>query len=122
MMTDFVTTLFDNDSNPNKVTVAYTASLKALEQGYSAGLILMVDAVYLARPGQVDGIDIGAPFQPVKDLQQAFLDKGGKVMVCGACMEHNGVAKDEIDPRFEVISADDVVTLMVESKGSLPIT
>lgn len=121
-MTDFVTTLFDNESNPGKVTIAYAVSLKALEQGHSVGLILMIDAVYLARPGQVDGIDIGAPFRAVKELQQAFLDKGGKVFVCESCMEHNGITADEIDPRFEVISAGDVVTLMVESKGSLPIT
>ncbi len=81
---DYVGTLFDNDSNPNKVTVAFTMANQALAAGYSAALILMVDAVHLACPGKVDSIDIGEPFKPIKALQEAFLEKGGKILVCTA--------------------------------------
>lgn len=31
-ITDYVSTLFDNDSNPNKVTVALTMAAKAVEK------------------------------------------------------------------------------------------
>ncbi|PID45770.1 MAG: sulfur reduction protein DsrE [Proteobacteria bacterium] len=119
---DYVGTLFDNDSNPNKVTVAFTMASKALEAGHSAALILMVDAVHLACPGSVDGIDIGEPFMPVKSVQEAFLEKGGKILVCGACMIHNKVKADTIDERFEIINADDVVELVMNAKGSLQLT
>ncbi|PIE45219.1 MAG: sulfur reduction protein DsrE [Gammaproteobacteria bacterium] len=120
--TDYVGTLFDNTSNPNKVTVAFTMGVKALENGHSASLMLMVDAVHLAIPGRIDDIDIGSPFMPVKQLQEAFLEKGGKVLVCQACMVHNGVSEKDIDPRFSIINADDVITLLMQAKGTLQLT
>lgn len=120
--TDYVSTLFSNIDDPNKITVALTAAVKALEQGYSASIMLMVDGVYLARPGTLDGVDIGAPFMPAPDLLAAFMEKGGQMLVCGACMQHNGVPADEIDSRFEVITADDVVSLLMGAKGTLQLT
>ena len=120
--TDYVGTLFDDQTNPNKITVAYTMAVTALERGHSSTLILMVDAVHLARPNALDSIDIGAPFKPAKELLQAFMDKGGQVLVCKACMVHNNVQESEIDTRFGIISADDVVNLLMSAKGSLQLT
>lgn len=119
---NYVSTLFDNDSNPSKVTVAFTMANKALEAGHSAALILMVDAVHLAIPGKVDGIDIGEPFKPVKGLQEAFLDKGGQIFVCQSCMVHNGVSEAAIDSRFDVITADGVIALTMNAKGTLQLS
>ncbi len=120
--TQYVGTLFDEVNNPNKVTVAFTMGVKALEQGHSATIMLMVDAVHLAKPGKVDDLNIGAPFMPVKDLQEAFLANGGKIVVCKACMIHNGVADDQIDQRFEIISAEEVVPLLMNAQGTLQLT
>ncbi len=120
--TDYVGTLFDNDSNPNKITVAYTMAVTALESGHSASIILMVDAVHLALPKALDSIDIGAPFKPAGELLAAFMEKGGQILVCKACMVHNNVDESAIDPRFGIISADDVVNLLMNAKGSLQLT
>ncbi len=120
--TDYVGTLFDNVDDPNKITVAYTMGNKAIEAGHSASIILMVDAVHLACPGKLDDIDIGAPFMPAKKLQEAFLEKGGKIFVCQACMVHNGVNEADIDPRFEIVNADQVVALLMGAKGTLQLT
>lgn len=120
--TDYVSTLFDQTNDPNKVTVAFTLGVKALEHGHSATIMLMVDAVHLAKKGATDGIDIGNPFMPVKTLLEAFIENGGQIAVCKACMVHNGVDENEIDPRMIVISADDVVTLLMQAKGGLQLT
>lgn len=120
--TDYVGTLFDDRSNPNKITVALTMAFKALEKGHSASVILMVDAVHLAVKDALKGIDIGAPFEPASKLLEAFLEKGGHVLVCGACMIHNKVDESAVDTRFETISADDVVELLMNAKGSLQLT
>lgn len=119
---DYVGTLFDNDSNPKKVTVAFTMANKAAENGHTAALILMVDSVHLACPGKVDSIDIGEPFKPVKNLQEAFLEKNGKIYVCQSCMVHNGVTEDMIDSRFAVINADKVIELTMNAKGTLQVS
>ena len=118
--TDYVGTLFDNsDSNPSKITLAFTMAGVALKQGHSATVILMVDAVHLALPNALDNVDIGDPFEPAGELLEAFIEKGGQVLVCGSCMKHNGVAESDIDKRFAVISGDDVVKLLMSAKGSL---
>ena len=117
--TDFVGTILYNESNPSKVTLGFTMAGKALEKGHSASVILMVDAVTLAVPNALDNMDIGAPFKPAKTLLESFLENGGQVLVCGACLEHNGIEKSAVDTRFEVISGDDVVDLLMAAKGSL---
>ncbi len=119
-MTDFVGTLFDNsETNPSKITLAFTMAGVALKKGHSATVILMVDAVHLAKPNALDGVDIGDPFEPAGELLKTFIEKGGQILVCGACMKHGGVEESEIDKRFEVISGDDVVELLMNAKGSL---
>ena len=118
--TDYVGTLFDNsDSNPSKITLAFTMAGITLKKGHSASVILMVDAVHLALPNALDDVNIGAPFEPAGELLEAFIEKGGQVLVCGACMKHNGVEESTIDKRFTVISGDDVVELLMNAKGSL---
>ncbi len=118
--TEYVGTLFDNaESNPSKITLAFTMGGVALDQGHSASVILMVDAVHLGVPNALDKVDIGAPFKPAKELLEAFVEKGGNVLVCGACMEHNGVEDSAIDKRFTKISGGDVVELLMAAKGSL---
>lgn len=119
---DFVLTLFDGQSNPNKVTVALTTAVNAQARGHSACLILMVEAVALGLPGATEGINIGAPFEPASALLEKFLSQGGTLAVCRACMVHNGIDETRLDPRCTVITAPDVVDLLMQAKGSLQVT
>ncbi|MGQ3675124.1 DsrE family protein [Xanthobacter sp. TB0139] len=119
---DFVATIFDGKSNPNKVTVAFTMALNALNKGHSAIILLMVEAVELGKPGATDGMDIGKPFAPVSEMLEKFLAGGGRIAVCGSCMIHNGLTAEEMVPGYEIITASDVVDLLMASKGSLQIT
>ncbi|MBB4120873.1 DsrE family protein [Martelella radicis] len=120
--TAFVSTLFDGKSNPNKVTVAFTMAVNALAKGHSATMILMAEAVELGRPGASDGMAIGAPFDPVPDLLARFREAGGRIAICGACMKHNGFTAEDMDPEFEIITAPDVIDLLMNAEGSLQIT
>lgn len=80
----------------------------------------MVNAVHLGVPNALDNVNISAPLgEPAKELLEAFIEKGGNVLVCGACMEHNEVEDSAIDTRFTKISGDDVVELLMAAKGSL---
>lgn len=42
--------------------------------------------------------------------------------ICNACMEHNGFHAGQMDPRYVLINAPDVVSLLMNAKGSLQIT
>ncbi len=119
--TDFVATLFHGKDDPNKMTVAFVMGLNALKQGHSATVILMVSAVELGVPGAAKGVDIGAPFPEVGGVLESFLELGGQVCICRACMIHNGFTEAQMDPRFVLIDAPDVVTLLMGAKGSLQV-
>lgn len=120
--TDFVATVFDGHGDPNKVTVTFTMALNAVLKGHTATVILMIEAVELGKPGATAGMDIGKPFEPVADLLAQYLEKGGKVAVCRSCLIHNGFTEDQMDPRFEVITAPQVIDLLMGAKGSLQVT
>lgn len=119
---DFVATIFDGQSNPAKVTVAFTMAVNALNKGHSAIILLMVDAVELGQPGAADGMDIGKPFLPVAELLADFRAKGGRIAICASCMIHNGFTAGQMAPDYEIITAPDVVEVLMAAKGSLQIT
>lgn len=120
--TDFVVTLFEGKENPENLTVGVLLARKALDQGHTASIVLMVHAVGLGQPGETKGVDIGAPFPEVGGTLEEFLNLGGQVCICNACMEHNGFRAEQMDPRFELINAPDVVTLLMGAKASLQLT
>lgn len=120
--TDFVATLYEGANNPNKVTVAFTMALTALEKGHSATLILMVDAVYLAYPNATQHINIGEPFKPVEELLETFIADGGIIAVCKSCMVHNRIDEHDIDARFPIITAPEVIDLQMAAKGTMQVS
>ncbi len=116
---DLLVTLTQHERDSNNVTIAFTMGMTAAKKGYDVELILLSDAVHLASKGYVDKIDIGEPFKPVNELLPEFLEAGGKIKVCSACMEHNGVDENNLVEGSEIINADYVVDAIMEAKKSL---
>lgn len=115
----FVVTLGYNKNNENNVTVAFTAALGAIQKGHTAAIILLVDGVHNAKTGYVDSMDIGAPFRPVKDLMDEYLEKGGMIKVCSACMKHNNISEDALLKEAEIINLPEVIDLLDHAKTTL---
>lgn len=115
----FVVTLGYSKNNENNVTVAFTAALGAIQKGHKTAIILLVDGVHVATRGYVDSIDIGAPFRPVKDLMAEYLQNGGMIKVCSACLKHNHIAEDTLLREAEVINLPDVIDLLDDAQTTL---
>lgn len=122
MSAPFVTVLFEGRQSPPKVTIACMTAMNAAKKGLPAVLVLMVEGVKLAVPGGLDGIDVGAPFKPAKELLEVFLAAGGKVLACASCLELARLKKEDLDPRFGVITGPEVVDLLASAGGSLQVT
>lgn len=118
-LTDFVSTLYTDESDPSKLTVALTMANQALQKGYSSTLILLVDAVKIAHQDYRLTTDIGLPFSSVEKLMSSFLSLGGQVAVCKSCVEHNNILLTDINSHYVVITASDVIDLLMNAKGSL---
>lgn len=118
-MTDLLITLTAHERDANNVTIAFTMGIKAREKLHACAIMLLSDAVALGQKDYAAKIDIGAPFKPVKDLLSSFLEKGGQLLVCKSCMEHNGVSEDSLVEGARVITADDVIDIVMDSEKSL---
>lgn len=116
---DLLITLTGDKKDENNVTIAFTMGNKALDKGHDVAIMLLSDAVKVAEKSYAEKIDIGSPFKPVQDLFPSYLEKGGKLMVCSSCMEHNDVSKSDIVEAGEVISADDVIDNIMNTEKSL---
>ena len=119
---DFVVPLFEGQANHAKATVALTMAANAVGKGHSAIVLLMAEAVSLGLPDACQGIAIGAPFRPLADLLADFLAGGGRIGICSSCMIHNGLTAEQMVPGYEIVTAGDVVDLLMAAKGSLQIT
>lgn len=117
--TDLLITLTAHERDSNNVTIAFTVGVKTLEKGHQPEILLLSDAVHLAEKSYADKIDIGAPFNPVKDLLATYIEKGGKINVCYACMEHNGVSEDNLVEGAKVVQADYLVDAMMSAEKTL---
>ena len=117
----FVSTLFHGQNNPDKATVALTMALNARLKGHTTCLILMAEGVAMGVPGATHNMNIGQPFEPAADLLHQYLNTGGRVAICKSCMQHHGLSAEQMDKRFELITAPDVIDLLMGATGSLQI-
>jgi len=116
---DFVVTMSFDKIDEERITVAFTIALAALTKGQRTAILLMLDGVRVATTGYGDDIDIGDPFMPLTDIIETFLDQGGAILACGACMEFKGILPAELMEQIQVVSAGDVVDLLTNARGSL---
>lgn len=116
---DLLVTLTAHERDSNNVTIAFTMGWQAAKKGHDVELILLSDAVHLASENYVDKIDIGEPFKSVKELLPLYLEAGGKLKVCSACMIHNGVDPASLVEGAEVINAEYVVDALMAADKSL---
>lgn len=117
--TDLLITLTAHENDENNVTIAFTMGGKALEKGHNVSIMLLSNAIHLAEKGYADKIDIGEPFEPIQKLLPAFLEKGGRLLVCTSCMVHNGVAEEDIIEGAEFIKAGDVIDIIMDTEKTL---
>ena len=116
---EFVITMSHNKTNEKQVTLAFVMGLKSLEKGYKTAIILMLDGVHVGRAGYLDGIDIGEPFLPVKDMLEAYLGEGGQLLACGSCWKHDHLPENELLAGAAMVSADRVIDLLMNAKTTL---
>src|SRR5699024_7040381 len=118
-VSDLLITLTAHERDSNNVTIAFTMGLKALEKDHSVEVMLMSDAVHLAEKDYADKIDIGEPFEPIKDILPRFIENGGKLHVCSSFMVHNNVEENNLIEGSKVITADYVIYAAMNATKSL---
>jgi predicted peroxiredoxin len=89
--------------DPERATIPFVLATAAQASDVEAVMGFQADAVVLMKKGLAE--DVCAPgFPPLKDLIDAYVEAGGKFLVCGPCIKSR-----EIDPNTDFIEGAKVV-------------
>lgn len=86
-----------------KATIAFVVGNAAAGKG-EARVFLANSAIELVRPNQAEGLQAEG-FAPIKDLMNAFQEKGGVIWACKACTDAKGLTQDDLVEGVEIAGA-----------------
>ena len=78
--------------NPERASLPFVLANAAIAMDVEAVVALQGPSVFLAKKGMLQHVH-AAGFSPLSDLVEAFLDMGGRLLVCIPCIEER-----KIDP------------------------
>jgi predicted peroxiredoxin len=88
---------------PERATIPFVMATTAQASDVEVVMGFQDEGVILAKKGVVEGIE--APgFPPLKTLFDAYIEAGGKLLVCGPCVKSRG-----INPETEFVEGAKVV-------------
>ena len=96
MSNTFCVTITESKSNGDKATLGFVVANAALGSEKDTMVFLSADGVWAAVAGEVDKINEGEPFAPLKELVEKFTQNGGKILVCSPCMKKRGITEDQL--------------------------
>ncbi|MFV0437812.1 MAG: DsrE family protein [Desulfopila sp.] len=96
MANTFCVSITHCGSDPDKATLGFVVANAAQGSEKETMVFLSSDGVYCAVAQEMEKIDEGAPFAPLKDLVGKFLKAGGKIYVCTPCMKKRGITEADL--------------------------
>jgi len=92
----FCITITHCRTDGDKATLGFVVANAAQGSEKETMVFLSTDGVWCAVKGEADKIDEGAPFAPLKDLVDKFVQAGGKIYVCTPCMKKRGISEEQL--------------------------
>jgi uncharacterized protein involved in oxidation of intracellular sulfur len=97
------------EENPDKATLPFVLGNASLAMDVEVSVILQGTGVYLALKGYPDHVH-AAGFPALTELQAAFLEAGGKIMVCSPCIQARKITPEDLIPGAMVIAGATLVS------------
>ena len=86
----------NSHKNTDTCTVGFVVANAALGSDKDTVIFLSTDGVWAAAKGEAEKINEGAPFAPLKELVDKFIDNGGKILVCAPCLKKRGIIDEQL--------------------------
>lgn len=96
MSNTFCVTITNCKLDPDKATLGFVVANAAQGSEKETLVFLSADGVWCAVKGEMEKVDEGTPFAPLKDLVEKFVKAGGKIYVCTPCMKKRGITEDQL--------------------------
>ena len=97
------------EESPDRATIPFVMGNAALAMDVEVTIILQITAVYLAMKGYADHVH-AAGFPPLTELQEAFFEGGGELMVCSPCIQARKIDEDDLIPKAKIIAGASLVS------------
>lgn len=115
MSNKFCVTLKHCRTDGDKATLAFVVANAALGSDKETMVFLSADGVWAAVENEIEKIDEGAPFAPLKDLVDKFVKGGGIIYVCAPCIKKRGITEDMLIAGAEPAGGASLVAWLSES-------
>lgn len=93
-----------------KATMTFACAGASAALGIKTKVFLTGNAVKLAQRGYAEKLPSVKGMASIKDLMTAFVDSGGKLMVCIPCLESRGIDKGTFIEGTEFVNLMDFAT------------
>jgi len=88
-----------------RATVAWTIANVGQKQGQDVTMFLVSTAIDVVRKGAIDHVRMN-PFDPsLKELVDAFIERGGKILACPPCAKVRGYSEDDLIDGVEIVGS-----------------
>ena len=99
-------------------TIPFVMACAALASDVDVVIGLQGDGVELGRIGGVDSVE-AAGFPPLQKLVTDFHALGGRMLVCGPCLNSRGITPDQLIGGAEVVAAGRFIAEITSATNSL---
>jgi len=93
----------DGANHVERATISFILAVTASKTSETA-IFMTSDASKLCVKGGVDGL-VAEGYEPLSDLVSAFVQNGGKIWLCPACVRAKGISEDDLIDGVEVAGA-----------------
>jgi uncharacterized protein involved in oxidation of intracellular sulfur len=96
------------ENRPEVAHIPFVLGNAALAMDIQATIVLQSDGAKIAQKGYVETMPAGGGFPPLKNLLDSFVEQGGKIWVCGPCIQSRNIPESELIEGAEVTAAGTV--------------
>jgi len=101
-----------------RASLAFVVANAALSSGQGATVLLTLEGVWLATQGYNATLHADG-YAPLNEIMTSFLQNGGQLWVCGACMKPRQIGPEQLIAGATVVGAATAVEALVSGAQTL---
>jgi predicted peroxiredoxin len=111
-------TVITNGPHSEKTSIAMTISNGGLTSGLKVSIFLTGDAVEMAKKSNYELVQF-QPLDPLKELVQDFIKRGGTIWACTPCVKSRGLTESDLIEGVIISGSSVIHNLIKEGAATL---
>jgi len=107
----------DGANNPERATISFILAFTASKTSETA-IFISADAVQLCVKGGAATITAEG-YEPLLDLLTGYLQNGGQIWICPACVKAKGITEDDLIAGVEIAGAAKTMAFLASGAHQL---